>query len=47
MFADDTNLFLSNKDISKLFNDVHDVVQKITFGFKTNKLSLSLTKQSG
>ena len=28
MFADDTNLFLSNKDINKLFNDMNFELQK-------------------
>ena len=42
MFADDTNLFLSNKDISKLFNDMNVELQKMSIYFKANKLSLSL-----
>ena len=40
MFADDTNLFSSNKDINKLFNDMN----KMSIWFKANKLSLNLTK---
>ena len=43
MFADDTNLFLSNKDISKLFNDMNVELQKMSIYFKANKLSLSLS----
>ena len=30
MFADDTNLFLSNKDINKLFNDMNVELQKMS-----------------
>ena len=44
MFADDTNLFLSNKDINKLFNDMNVELQKMSIWFKANKLSLNLTK---
>ena len=44
MFADDTNLFLSNKDINKLFNDVNVELQKLSSWFKANKVSLNLTK---
>ena len=44
MFADDTNLFLSIKDINKLFNDVNVELQKMSILFKANQLSLNLTK---
>ena len=44
MIGDDTNLFLSNKDINKLFNDINIELQKISIWFKANKLSLNLTK---
>ena len=44
MFADDTNLFLSNKDINKLFNDMNVELQKMSIWFKTNKLSLNSNK---
>ena len=44
MFADDTNLSLSNKDINKLFNDLNVELQKMSIWFKANKLSLNLTK---
>ena len=44
MFADDTNLFLSNKDINKLFNDMNVQPQKMSIWFKANKLSLNLNK---
>ena len=32
MFADDTKLFLSNKDINKLFNDMNGELQELQFG---------------
>ena len=44
MFVDDTNLFLSNKDISKLFNKMNVELQKMSGWLKSNKLSLNLTK---
>ena len=44
MFADDKNLFLSNEDIKKLFNDMNVELQKMSVWLKTNKLSLNLTK---
>ena len=34
MFADDTNLFLSDKDINKLFNDINVELQKCQFGLR-------------
>ena len=44
MVPDDTNLFLSNNDINKLFNDMKVELKKMSIWFKTNKLSLNLTK---
>ena len=44
MFSDDTNLFLSNKDINKLFNDMNVELQKMSIWFKANKVFLNLTK---
>ena len=44
MFADDINLFLSNEDLSKLFNDMNVALQKMLIWFKTNKFSLNSTK---
>ena len=32
MFADDTKLFLSNKDINKLFNNMNGELQELQFG---------------
>ena len=45
MFADDTNLFLSNKDINKLFHVMNTELQKMSIWLKTNKLSLNLEEQ--
>ena len=44
MFPDDANLFLANKDINKLFNNMNVELQKISIWFKPNKLSLNLIK---
>ena len=44
MFADDTNLFYSNKDINTAFLKVNDELQKINEWFIFNKLSLNVKK---
>ena len=44
MFADDTNLFYSNKDINTAFLKVNDELQKICEWFISNKLSLNVKK---
>ncbi|XP_065678502.1 uncharacterized protein LOC136093427 [Hydra vulgaris] len=44
MFADDTNLFLSNNNINKLFYDMNIELTKISDWFKSNKLSLNIDK---
>ena len=47
MFADDTKLLLSNKDINYLkilFNAMNVELQKLSIWFKTNKISLNLRK---
>ena len=44
MFADDTNLFLSNKNITNLFTTMNTELKKITEWFKANKLSLNVSK---
>ena len=41
MFVEDTNLFISNKSIEDLFNDMNKELQK---WFKANKLSLNVGK---
>ena len=44
MFADDTNLFYSNKEINAAFLKVNDESQKINELFISNKLSLNVKK---
>ena len=44
MFADDTNLFYSNKNIHQLFAKVNEELEKIGDWFKANKLSLNNKK---
>ena len=44
MFADDTNLFLSNKNIDTLFTAMNTELHKIANWFKSNKLSLNIKK---
>ena len=41
MFADDTNLFFSHKDMKELFRIVNIELDKICTWFKANKLSLN------
>ena len=44
MFAHDTNLFYSKKDINTVFLKVNNELQKINEWFISNKLSLNLKK---
>ena len=44
MFADNTNLFYSNKDINTVFFKVNDELQKINQWFISDKLSLNVKK---
>ena len=44
MFADDTNLFLTHKDISYLFETANLQLERINQWFISNKLSLNLSK---
>ena len=44
MFANDTNLFLSDVDVDDLFSDMSCELNEISLWFKANKLSLNLTK---
>ena len=44
MFADDTNLFNSHKNIKSLFETVNKELTKISIWFQTNKLSLNANK---
>ena len=44
MFADDTNFFLSDKNIDVLFNKMNNELEKVSTWFKANKLSLNVLK---
>jgi hypothetical protein len=44
MFADDTNLFLSDHNLTNLVKTANDELAKISFWFKLNKLSLNIKK---
>ena len=44
MFADDTNLFYSGKDILHLFSTMNTELEKVSQWFRANKLSLNATK---
>lgn len=44
LFADDTNLFLSNKSLTELENIVNIELEKLSVWFKANKLSLNIGK---
>ena len=40
MFADDTNLFISNSNIENLFETMNEELRKVAIWFKANKLRL-------
>ena len=44
MFADDTNFFLSHKNIKEMFTKMNEELQKFNIWFKANKLSLNVDK---
>ena len=44
MFANDTNLFCSHKNIENLFFTMNNELAKINEWFKANKLSLNIKK---
>ena len=44
MFADNTNLFYSHRDIKTLFSTVNAELQKVADWFTENRLSLSIKK---
>ena len=46
LFADDTNLFYSHRDINTLFKIVNDELTKLDQWFKANKLSLNVAIQN-
>ena len=44
LFADDTNIFYSHKNIKTLYNTVNEEFKKIEEWFRSNKLSLNVNK---
>ena len=46
LFADDTNLFSSGKDLDELGNRVNEELEHISIWLKVNKLSLNVKKNS-
>ena len=42
MFADDTNLFISNENIGELFQQMNKELKRISIWFKANKLSIDI-----
>ena len=44
LFADDTTIYLRSKDIKSLFSDVKQDLTNLIIWFRTNKLSLNLSK---
>ena len=44
MFADDTDLFISDENIGKLFQQMNKKLKNVSAWFKANKLSINLDK---
>ena len=44
LFADDTSLFVFNKNINELYDKANIAVDRINLWFQANKLNLNLTK---
>ena len=44
MFADDTNLFVSDTGIENFFETMNEELRKVEIWFKANKLSLNVFK---
>ena len=44
MFADDTNLFISDSNIENLFETVNEELRKVAIWFEASKLSLNISK---
>ena len=44
IFADNTNLFMSNIDFKTLISNLNDELSKVSRWLKVNKLSLNITK---
>ena len=46
MFADDTNLFIKDKNLGSLVANANNELDKISNWFKLNKLSLNIKKRT-
>ena len=44
LFADDSNMFLSGKNLDELIEIMNDEIDKVIYWLRTNKLSLNLKK---
>ena len=44
VFADDTNLFISNENIGKLFQQMNKELKSVSTWFKANKFSINIDK---
>ena len=44
LFADDTNIFISGKDLSVLFRTLDSELMKLSDWFRANRLSLNISK---
>ena len=44
MIADDTNLFISHKNISTIFASMNVALDNVSMWFKSKKLSLNIDK---
>ena len=44
MFADNTNLFISDSNIKNLFKTMKEKLGKVAIWFKANKVSLNISK---
>ena len=44
MFADDTNLFISDENIGELFQQINNELKSVSTWFKANKLSINIDK---
>ena len=44
MFADDTNLFISDENIGELFQQMNNKLKSVSTWFKANKLSINIDK---
>ena len=45
-FADDSNLFINGKDVTKIESDLNEILNNISEWLKVNKLSLNVKKNS-